>query len=239
MEMDIDVGGATALGRRSENQDRWAVAADGCWAAVSDGVGGAPGGALAATITIDSVTETLSAAAPIPEVFAQAHVAVGEAQRQSAELGRMAATLTVAVRVGGSRWLVAGAGDSPAFLLDSSMSTHRVLALHTLADELVDSGRITAPQGQVHPGRHTITRGIGHHSSATPDVVEVDVPVGAALVLASDGIDSLRPDQLAPIVASAASASSAAVALVDAALAAGARDNVTAVVVRPFVSSKR
>ena len=229
--MHVDVGGATAIGRRSENQDRWAVAGDGRWALVSDGVGGAAGGGTAADLAIAAAAAALAADRPVEEVFARAHDAVLARQRVDVATRHMAATLTLARHVRGSRWLVAAAGDSPAFRVAGS--TQKLLSPHTVAAALVAAGAIPATEVNQHPGRNSITRAIGHSTSADPESVLVEIPDGAALVLASDGIDVLAERQILDIVSEAASAGTAATALVEAALLEGATDNVTVVVLRP------
>ena len=231
--MEFDLGGASATGERPENQDRWAIAGDGSWAAVSDGVGGAAGGAKAAELAIAKATEALQAHRPIVEAFAAAHSAVCDAQ-EAEGLGRMAATLTIASRLD-NQWSVAGAGDSPAFFF--GRSSRRLLAPHTLAEALVSAGAISREEGARHPGRHAITRGIGHRSSASPDVVSFSVTPGDVIVLASDGLEVLTQPEMGAVDRGVVSASEAAGALVRAALTAGARDNVTAVVIRSFVAS--
>ena len=229
--MHIDFGGATAIGRRAENQDRCATASDGRWALVSDGVGGSAGGATAAELTIEAATRALDEGAAVDELFACAHEVVVAGQHADPGLGHMAATLTLARHVAGRRWTVAGAGDSPVFLVDGSV--RRLLSPHTVAQGLVDAGAISVAEAGTHPGRNSVTRAIGHSRSAAPDTLEVDVQEGAALVLASDGIDVLDHAQMTRLLASSPSAQDAAADLVEAALAAGATDNVTVVVLRP------
>ena len=230
-DMRVDVGGATATGRRSENQDRWAVGNDQRWAMVCDGVGGAAGGSTAADVTVTAAARALAAGWPVEAVFAHAHGCVVAAQQAEASLRRMATTLTMALRLANGRWVVAAAGDSPAFLLGAAVQ--RLLSPHTVADELAAAGAIRASDVATHPGRNRVTRAIGHSTSATPDSVVVDVPEGASLVLASDGIDVLDAATMKRIDAGAGDAGCSAANLVDAALAAGASDNVTVVVLRP------
>ena len=229
--MHVDVGGDTAIGRRSENQDRWEVAGDGRWALVSDGVGGAAGGGTAAGVAIAAAAAALAADRTVEEVFARAHDAVLARQRVDVATSRMAATLTLARHVTGSRWLVAAAGDSPAFRVAGS--TQRLLSPHTVAAALAAAGAIPATEVDHPPGRNRITRAIGHSTSADPESVLVEIPDGTALVLASDGIDVLDERQIMNIVTRAGSAGTAASSLVAAALDEGATDNVTVVVLRP------
>lgn len=60
---------------------------------------------------------------------------------------------------------------------------------------------------------------------------------GDTIVLASDGVEVLTGAEMERVVLGAPTASDAASALVREALTAGARDNVTAVVIRTFVTS--
>ncbi len=147
----------------------------------------------------------------------------------------MAATLTLGVlaadRAGGSLWLVAGVGDSPAWLVTAERIT-RVTDDDNAAAELVRAGVISQAEARTHPGRHMITRAMGSAEAVPPDVAHVALFPGDALVLASDGIDVLDDADIGRIVRSAAGADAAAQRLVDAALDAGSTDNVTAVVVR-------
>lgn len=228
--MHVDVGGATAIGRRSENQDRWAAGPDAQWALVCDGVGGAAGGATAAELASMAAAAALAGGRPVEEVFARAHETVVAAQHADPSLGQMATTLTIARQLTGVRWRVASAGDSLAFLVGAS--ARRLLSPHTVADELVTAGVISESDAKAHPGRNSITRGIGHSTSARPDCVDVDVVEGESIVLASDGIDVLDTGSMKRIVVEAHSAAGAAAALVEASLDEGATDNVTAVVLR-------
>ena len=72
----------------------------------------------------------------------------------------MAATLTLAAAAGGDRWLVAGIGDSPAWLVTARCIT-RVTDDDNAAAELVRAGVISADEARTHPGRHWITRALG------------------------------------------------------------------------------
>jgi protein phosphatase len=77
-----------------------------------------------------------------------------------------------------------------------------------------------------------VTRALGGALPSQPELTSVPARGGERLLLCSDGISDLVPDaDLAAILAAHAVPSEAAVALVGAALAAGGRDNATAVVV--------
>jgi protein phosphatase len=233
----VDAAWATATGPRPDNQDL--ADATPRWAVVSDGAGGLPGGATAARLAVEAAVARLASGqlnrAAVEAAIADAHRAVRAGQAADPELATMAATLTLAaagsVGAGGSRWHVANVGDSPAWLV-SGDGTTRVSREDNLAAELVRTGAISPDEARRHPGRHVVTQAMGTTAAVTFSPVTVPLRPGDALVLASDGIETLTEAAIMEVVDGAPDAQQAARRLVDAALAAGATDNVTVAVVR-------
>jgi serine/threonine protein phosphatase PrpC len=238
-----DIGAASAVGGRRDNQDRSAVADR--WAAVSDGIGGYAGGARAAELTLDAVTSVLGHLDTEPlapdkldglvlEAVRRANDDVRAARADDPTLANMGATVTLAAAVGPTSWLVANVGDSPAWLVRAD-ATSLLTEEHTLAAQLVRDGSIPSEAALGHPGRHVLTRSIGLEDVAVAAVRLVEVAPDEILVLASDGLGGgLDPSGLHRMLApSGRSAQDQATGLVDAAVAGGATDNVTVVVIRP------
>ncbi|HEY8526264.1 MAG TPA: PP2C family serine/threonine-protein phosphatase [Acidimicrobiales bacterium] len=104
---------------------------------------------------------------------------------------------------------------------------------HTIAAELMRSGALSPEEAARHPGRHVIFRSIGAEDVVEPDITEVTLRPGDALVIVSDGVgDAVTPADIHEITMAAATADEAAQRLVTAALDRGATDNSTAAVVR-------
>ncbi len=144
----------------------------------------------------------------------------------------MATTLTTAVRTGARRWTVVQVGDSPAWVVGPTVA-RAVTWDHNVTGDLVRSGALTVEQAVGHRGRHIVTRAVGIAGTVEPELFEVDLAEGAALVLASDGLsDVVAPADAVPVVAAAPTAADAAHGLVALALARSTRDNVTVVVAR-------
>jgi serine/threonine-protein phosphatase Stp1 len=100
---------------------------------------------------------------------------------------------------------------------------------HSLVQALLDQGAITPEQALTHPQGNVITRAIG----APDDDGELDKAIGPAkpgdiFLLCSDGLTKVLDDTT---IAQLMVAPDPAQALIQAALAGDARDNVTAVVV--------
>jgi protein phosphatase len=154
------------------------------------------------------------------------------AERQAADpaVAGMAATVTVALaEPGGDAWLVANVGDSPAWRIGPDRVDH-LTEDHNAAAELVRAGAITADEARRHPGRHVVTQAAGGRERPEPAVSRVVLRAGDRLVLASDGVAVLPEEAMMVAVLASPSPDAAARAVVDAALAAGTRDNVTVVV---------
>src|SRR5262245_23260969 len=235
----IAFGCATATGSRPDNQDRYAVGP--LWAVISDGAGGAAGGALAAELTVREVVSCLDAsdgaidAEVLDQAVTRANVVVRSRRATDAAVAAMAATLTLAVAIAvhgkESHWLVVNVGDSPAWLVDARGCT-RVTEEHNVAAELVRSGAISRDAARLHPGRNLVTRAIGIADSVMVDPVAVTLHPCDQLVIASDGVEVLNETEMQDAVSGASSATNAARRLVDAALTHGADDHVTVAVLR-------
>jgi PPM family protein phosphatase len=84
-----------------------------------------------------------------------------------------------------------------------------------------------------HPMRHVLTSVVGARADTEPRVDEHSFGTGDVVLLCSDGLHgALPPQEIAAIIGSGRPLAEIPRLLVDAALACGATDNVTAVVVR-------
>lgn len=201
---------------------------------VADGVGGAAAGEVASATTA-YVVSALAAGHPDDDPATVLTRAVREAHRQleagvAADPSRagMATTLT-AVLAGRDRCVLLHVGDSRGYLLRGGGLT-QLTTDHTLVQSLVDEGRLTREQVASHPYRSVVLRSIDAQTAAEPDVVPLDLTVGDRLLLSSDGLTDLVPDARIASLLSEPDPDTAAAALVDAALAAGGKDNVTCLV---------
>lgn len=103
---------------------------------------------------------------------------------------------------------------------------------HSHVQELVAAGVITTEEAAVHPERHVITRAVGGRSGFEPDYWLVPMVPGERLLICTDGLlRDVEFDRVETIVGGEGSAEETVQSLLDLALAAGARDNVSIVVV--------
>jgi protein phosphatase len=122
-------------------------------------------------------------------------------------------------------------GDSRVYRFERNEFV-QVTVDHSLVQQLVELGEITAAQAFNHPEGNVITRAVGFQSRPIPDYWMLPLAPGLRIVLCSDGLTGeVRDERIRLHVAAGLSVAETASALVDAALAEGARDNVTVVIV--------
>jgi protein phosphatase len=104
---------------------------------------------------------------------------------------------------------------------------------HSLVDEQMRLGTITAEEAERSPFRSVITRAIGTQPSVGEEVLELPVEPGDVFLLCTDGLTrEVGEGDIARILARSASLELTAHGLVDAANEAGGRDNITCLLVR-------
>ncbi len=232
MPIRLRAAGVSDVGAfRDVNQDAAFTAPWG--AAVADGVGGGPSGDLASAALVHrlvagrvSVADAEALAVRIREANwdLRAHV-----QRDEALRG-MATTFTGLFVSQTGRLLLAHTGDSRAYMLRGGVLT-RETRDDSFVQTLVDHGLIAAEAAASHPRRNIITASLAGSEDDAAHVVDREPRPGDRWLLCSDGVtDYLSDDELMRALAAAPSPEAASASLVAAALEAGTRDNVTAVV---------
>ena len=239
MAFDLDIGFVTLAGRKEGNEDFCAAMLPeagqegrGSIVAIADGVSTGGMGKEAAQTTVTSLVrdyygtpETWDTTVALDRIIgAQNAWLAGLNRRRHPALGL---TTLTAVVLRGQTYTVAHAGDTRAYLLRDG----------TLA-------QLTTDHVMDHPDfRHQLLRCVGAEDRLVMDYVQGDLQVGDVFVLLSDGVHNvLRSQRLNALVlpvgtwagapAPLVDAQGLSRQLVDAALAAGSTDNVTALVVR-------
>jgi protein phosphatase len=204
-------------------------------AVVADGVGGAAAGEIAsATAAYSASAVALGRRGQRPErVLEEAYAAAADGvrtgvQRDLDRLG-MATTLTMVVTDGRSVAL-GHVGDSRGYTFRDG-ELRQVTTDHTYVQHLVETGRLDPEARTTHPWRNVVLRSVdGDPEGGGLDVVPLDVEVGDRLLLASDGLTDLVPDDVIAEVLAVEEGDLAVATLTRLALEAGGRDNVTVVV---------
>ena len=220
---------------RPLNEDTLVCRRDvGLWA-VADGAGGHQAGEVASGM-IAAALDAIPAALPAEEALAQVRLrlaAVHDALRDRADrdggAGAVIASTVVVLLIRDGHFACLWAGDSRAYLLRRG-SLQAVTRDHSLVQELVEAGTLSDQEAERHPQANVITRAVG----GGEPVLDLDKTIGLVepgdrFLLCSDGL--CKTLDVATLARLTAEPSDPAAQLVGAALEAGVRDNVTAVVV--------
>ena len=218
---------------RARNEDAFVDRSDiGLWA-VADGAGGHDAGdvaSAAAVAALAAIPAGLSAAEVLAQVRLRLEAVHADLQRRAASSanGAIAATTVVVLMARGDHFACLWAGDSRAYLLrDGAMS--QVTHDHSLVQEMVESGMLAPDEAEGHPQANVITRAVGSQEALELDKVTGRLQPGDMLLLCTDGLFKALPEsQIAQMLA----AGSDPEQLLERAIQAGARDNVTAVLVQ-------
>jgi serine/threonine protein phosphatase PrpC len=221
--------GVTDTGRvRTANQDAFAqLGAQGVWA-VADGMGGYRDGDVASRMVCEALqglegTATLEATI---DAIRQRMSEVNQKLHQASirEHDPIISGSTVAIfLVQRTACAVVWAGDSRVYRMRHGRLT-QLTTDHTWAAEL----NLQQPTEEAD---HAITRAVGGEDTLLLDVRRDRVRLGDRYLLCSDGLTRELPDaQIAELMAGE-DVQQCAKALIDATLQAGARDNVTVVVI--------
>jgi protein phosphatase len=226
--------GVTDTGRRRlRNED--AFVCEPPLFAVTDGMGGARAGQVAAELAATALEEgaaDVDGAESLVALVEEANRRIWERSVRDPETTGMGAVATVALVHDGSGTVAIGhVGDSRAYLLRGG-EIRQLTRDHSLVAELVESGVLTPEEAETHPQRSAITRALGTEPSVEVDLFTVAGEPGDVFLLCSDGLSSMVPDEQ---VASAIEAAErdperAAESLVAAANARGGEDNITVVI---------
>jgi len=220
---------------RSSNQDAIVVdERNGLWL-VADGMGGHAGGGEASRLASQTIQAAIRDGAQLRSSILAAHHAIRAGQSQAAELAEMGTTV-VALHERGASFEVAWVGDSRAYRFEPESGRLTQLTQdHNLAGLMVETGELSRAEAARHPRRHMLTHCLGVHGSQEPRVDRVEVPWhhDDLVLLCSDGLSGELTDrQIAEVLADDANLEVKVERLIQQVKAAGARDNVSVILIR-------
>jgi PPM family protein phosphatase len=208
---------------------------------IADGMGGQEHGQeasrLAAQSLVTSVSISLRSQLLLPEALLPLLVAGVEQanqvvyQHNQTQQTKMGTTMTAALVIGATAY-VAHVGDSRLYHYHQPLGLSQITHDHSLVAALVTAGTIQPEDIYTHPQRNQIYRSLGEHSTVEVDTHTLPLTAGDLLLLCSDGLwEMVRDPQIATILTTPQPEPFAtAQALVQAALAGGGADNVSAIV---------
>ncbi|MBE9402876.1 serine/threonine-protein phosphatase [Brachybacterium sp. Marseille-Q2903] len=203
---------------------------------VADGMGGHNAGEVASAIAVEEFEKLTIQENVTVEQLGQALRAAAE---RIAELGgeaQLGAGTTVAVVAtmvldGVGYWVVLNLGDSRVYRLSGEIF-EQVSVDHSVVQELMDRGELSREEAKVHPYRHMVTRALGAGPESDPDYWLIPAETNDRMLVCSDGLTGEVDDAtIERVLRGPQDVRTICESLVQLALDAGGRDNVSVVVV--------
>jgi len=225
---------------RESNEDRCFTDDERGVFLVVDGIGGHAGGEIAAELAVDTIRLALlnsrgAAAWRVRSAIVEANNVIHKTADANSAWHGMSCVLTLAV-VEENRVTIGHVGDSRLYLVWNG-AIRKITSDHSPVGEQEEAGVLTESQAMRHPRRNEVFADVGSRARQVQDdfiqIREMEFKPDAALLLCSDGLsDLLTAAEILSIVESYdGEPQSVPQALIDAALEAGGRDNVSVVFV--------
>lgn len=235
--MGLECVSRTDVGlRRKINEDSMLVRTQrGLWA-VADGMGGHEAGEVASAKVVEALSH-LSPAGGVDAIVEAAQAALAEVNLALIDLAhsglqqRTIGSTVVGLVISDGKYRCFWAGDSRAYRVRGP-HIRQISRDHSLVQDLVDAGMISADEAEGHPNSNVITRAVGVNEDLVVDTAAGDARPGDMFLLASDGLTRLVNDEELLDQLSSAPMAEAADRLVEMVLARGAPDNVSLIIVK-------
>jgi len=246
---DIHYAAVTDRGlnqKRPLNEDSFLADSERAIFSVADGVGGAEAGEVASQTAIEVLDEAFRhqlEGADIEDLMElaiqRANASIHQMAQDHAKFAMMATTI-VGLQLKGNIATIGHVGDSRLYRLTPAGQLLRETEDHSVVEEEVRAGRMTAEQAEHHPSKNVISRALGAESDVEVDMKVIEVDDGTEFLLCTDGITRHIPDhELRQLLITYDDLTTLCEELKRICYERGAEDNLTAVVVRvgPAISA--
>ena len=246
---NCEIASHTDPGRvRSDNEDAVRFDADLGLAILADGMGGYAAGEVASRMAVDEVFNELASALPHLRAAPQsedraglhedmrfaatrANASIIAAARREPDYEGMGSTLVVAVLMH-DRMTIAHLGDSRCYRWRAGV-LEQITRDHCWVDEQIAIGALPVDAVLDPRYRNIVTRALGIEDEIDLEVHDHDAQIGDVFLLCSDGLTDMLDDAaIGAHLAAGKPLPETSSSLVDAANAAGGRDNVSVVLLQ-------
>ncbi|MBI3101453.1 MAG: Stp1/IreP family PP2C-type Ser/Thr phosphatase [Burkholderiales bacterium] len=237
---------------RANNEDAVSVDSASQLAVLADGMGGYNAGEVASGMATTFIQSELSRwiAQAGPHLKAQdlrraieicvdnANQAILGAAESNPQYMGMGTTLVVGV-FQGTRLMLGHIGDSRCYRLREGV-LEQITRDHSWLQEQIDAGLITQQQAALSSSRNLVTRALGVEEDVLVEINEFHVEPQDLYLMCSDGLSEMVGHQdLTDLAAANLPLPDKARQLIDAANAAGGRDNISVVLVQAAADSPK
>jgi len=248
----MEFAGKSDLGLvRKNNEDCYFTGPEIGLFLVADGMGGHKSGEVASRLACDIISNNIKHKyldAKAKTIYGEANPSISddsnnllsairmanrmiyEAGANNAQNNGMGTTL-VAVLIREKSYTIAWVGDSRIYLVRHGRM-QQLTTDHSLVQEQVNKGLISSEQAETSEFKNVLTRALGTSEEGEVDIAETNSFAGDYLLLCSDGLTRMVPDQqILETIKKYGQPEAICDELISLANKAGGRDNITAVVI--------
>lgn len=208
---------------------------------IADGVGSNPGGDIASRLAAETISSYISQTTgneSLDDIMFSAVVAANNAiidQHSNPYLSNMSCVLTaVMLNISNGEMHISHCGDTRLYIKQGA-KMYKVTNDHSIIGPLEENGKLTEKQAMRHPHRNLLTRSIGNrrlsYGSDYIQSIRLKINPPCSIYLCSDGMyDMITSSETCAILSSDMELPEKVNTLVEAAKAAGGKDNITAIV---------
>lgn len=211
-----------------------------CWAIVCDGMGGEKCGEVASATAVKVISDYIlssyrvgmsanSIRTMLISAASQANIKIYDMAKKSQDMKGMGTTVVACVIVENTAYVV-HAGDSRLYHIHDGQVA-QVTRDHSMVQNMVEKGQITATEAKVHPRKNIITRALGVNEDVEVEYDEFNIYSSDILLLCTDGLTNFVDVATMQNTVQNTSLDQIADKLVQLANNSGGGDNITAVVI--------
>ena len=227
----LRTSGRTDVGQLRENNEDVIVTSDRL-ALVADGMGGHPGGEIAAEVVAGVVPAAFTGQSvdELEAAVRAANWAIRDRAVAQPGLEGMGTTICAAGLLTTGHVALVNVGDSRAYLWHEG-ALSQLTRDHSLTAELIERGELREEDAAQHPYYGILTRALGVASDVEIDRTTLAVEEGDRIVICSDGLfNELSGAEIESAIAEGGDVAAIVDNLIDRAITHGGRDNVSVVV---------
>lgn len=227
---------------RSVNQDAFAanvLSGGAAFAVVCDGMGGASAGDIASKAAVEIISQyVLASYNPsmtsddiiklLSNAIASANIEVYTLSKKDEQLNGMGTTAVAAI-VREQQAVICNVGDSRAYLIADELK--QLTRDHSVVQSLVESGKLSPEQAQIHPEKNIITRALGVEENVLTDSYCVDLGENDKILLCTDGLSNYANENSILRIVKDNALDKITDLLIKEANNGGGRDNITAAII--------
>lgn len=211
-------------------------------AVIADGMGGHQAGEVASDLAVKTIeeiweqttefTEVNTAEQWLKETIIKTNEKVFKVANDDEVFAGMGTTLVISLCT--EKFVVVGhVGDSRCYVWNKDTEIKQITSDHSLVNELVKSGQISALDAEEHPRKNVLIKAVGTDEEIFPDINTIDWKQDNRLLLCSDGLSNkVTDEELATELSRLQHLEETGNRLVQLANERGGEDNITLAIVR-------